>query len=77
MKAALRALSSCLDPAAPEQLIAALQHEAWDVRKLSGELLEELAVHTPRNPCAGSFARDRRPRARDPLHALAALEGLG
>jgi HEAT repeat protein len=77
VKAALKALSSCLDPAVPERLIAGLQHEAWDVRKLSGELIEQLAVAHAKEPLRRALAQETDDLAREALsRALTAVEGL-
>ena len=42
----------------PEQLIAALSHEAWDVRQLAAELIGEHAIERARPALAAQLARE-------------------
>ncbi|HEX5661759.1 MAG TPA: HEAT repeat domain-containing protein [Polyangiales bacterium] len=74
VKAALRALTSISDPSAPEQLINALNHQAWDVRQLAAELIGERSIERARPALAAQLARESDDLARGAL--LEALRAL-
>ncbi len=73
VKAGLRALVD--DPSAPDQLIAALNHEAWDVRQLAAELIGDRGIERARPALAAQLARESDDLARaalsDALRTLA------
>ncbi|HEY6877902.1 MAG TPA: HEAT repeat domain-containing protein [Polyangiales bacterium] len=74
VKTALRALTGVNDPSAPEQLIVALSHEAWDVRQLAAELLGEHMVERARPALTAQLARETDDLARAAIsEALRAL----
>jgi HEAT repeat protein len=74
VKAGLRALTGTQEPGAPEQLIAALDHEAWDVRQLAAELIGERGIERARPALAAQLARETDDLARAALtEALRAL----
>jgi HEAT repeat protein len=74
VKAALRALSRCHDPAAPDALIMALSHSAWDVRQLAAELIADLRVLRAVEPLRQGLVGETDDLAREALrNALSML----
>lgn len=80
VKTALRALArpspaGALDAGVADQLIAALSHDAWDVRQLAAELIGELRIVSAQPALAAQLARETDDLARgtlsDALRSLA------
>jgi HEAT repeat protein len=74
VKSALRALAGVGDPSVPHHLVAALSHDAWDVRQLAAELIGEGGIESARPALAAQLAREHDDLVRAALsEALRAL----
>jgi HEAT repeat protein len=67
VKSALRALTGVGDPSVPHHLIAALSHDAWDVRQLAAELIGERGIERARPALAAQLSHETDDLARAAL----------